>query len=93
MNIGSTFGQQCVVTTNKHEQLVVEMMLALKARGDILAYVDPEETAHYLFSMKSMLIIKFDSIESMSIDEHRKKVRKGVRYFLNGICTKRSNFS
>jgi len=69
------------------------MVPALKARGDILAYVDPEEATHFLISMQSMLAVKFNSIDPMSIDEHRKEVRQGVKYFLNGICTKKSNFS
>lgn len=84
-NVGSTFGRQYAVTTNKHEQLVVDMMRALQRRGDVHPGLDPKDAAHFLFSMKSKLFIDFVSDDAMTLQEHRKEVRKGVRYFLSGI--------
>ncbi len=84
-NVGSAFGRQHALTTKKHEQLVVDMMRALQARGDIQHDVDPKDAAHFLFSMKSMLFINFVSDDAMTIEEHREQVRRGVRYFLDGI--------
>ena len=84
-NVGSAFGRQYALTTKKHEQLVVDMMGALQARGDVRHDVDAEEAAHFLFSMKSMLFINFVSDDAMTIEEHREQVRRGVRYFLAGI--------
>jgi AcrR family transcriptional regulator len=84
-NVGSAFGRQYALTTKKHEQLVVDMMGALQARGDIHRNVDAKDAAHFLFSMKSMLFINFISDEAMTIKEHREQVQRGVRYFLAGI--------
>ena len=85
-NVGSTFGRQYALTTKKHEQLVVDMMRALQARGDIHSDLNTKDAAHFLFSMKSKLFINFVSDDAMTVDEHREEVRKGVRYFLAGIC-------
>ena len=86
-NAASTFGHQYAVTTKKHEQLVVKMMKALQERGDIRCDIDAKAASHYLFSMKSKLFINYVSRESMTISEHRTEVRKGVGFFLSGICT------
>jgi AcrR family transcriptional regulator len=84
-NAGSTFGRQYGVTTQKHEQLVVSMIRALQARGDIRPDVDPLDAAHCLFSMKSKLFMNFVADDDMALEDHREEVRKGVRYFLAGI--------
>ena len=86
-NVGSAFGRQYALTTKKHEQLVVDMMRALQARGDIHHAVDARDAAHFLFSMKSMLFTNFVSDDAMTIEEHREQVRRGVRYFLPGILS------
>jgi len=86
-NVGSAFGRQYASTTEKHEQLVIDMMRALQARGDIHRSVDAKDAAHFLFSMKSMLFINFIPDETMPLDEHRRQVRRGVRYFLDGIAS------
>ena len=86
-SVGSTFGRQYAVTTEKHEKLVVDMMRALQARGDIRQDLDPQDVAHFLFSMKSKLFMNFVSDDSMSLKAHRKEVREGVRYFLQGAGT------
>ena len=88
-NVGSPFGRQYALTTQKHEQLVVDMMRALQARGDIRRDLDPERAAHFLFSMKSMLFMNFVSDDSMSIATHRKEVRDGVGYFLGSLVASR----
>ncbi len=85
INVGSRFGHQYAVTTERHEQLVVDMMFALQARGDIHRDVNAKDAAHFLFSMKSKLFINFVSDDAMTIEEHREQVRRGVRYFLAGI--------
>ncbi len=87
-NVGSAFGRQYALTTKKHEQLVVDMMRALQARGDIHHDVDAKDAAHFLFSMKSMLFINFVSDDAMTINEHKEQVRRGVRCFLAGIFSK-----
>ena len=84
-NVGSSFGRQFASTTRKHEQLVVDMMCALQARGDIHHDVNAMDAAHFLFSMKSKLFINFVSDDAMTLEQHREEVRRGVRYFLAGI--------
>ena len=84
-NVGSPFGHQYAVTTERHEQLVIDMMHALQARGDIHRDINAADAAHFLFSMKSKLFITFVSDDDMSIEEHARQVRRGVRYFLAGI--------
>ena len=84
-NVGSPFGRQFALTTEKHEQLVVDMMRALQARGDIHRDVNAGDAAHFLFSMKSKLFINFVSDDAMSIEQHREQVQRGVRCFLAGI--------
>ena len=82
--MGSTFGRQYAVTTRRHQELVVDMIRALQARGDVRPDLDSEEVAHFLFSMKSKLFMDFVSDDAMSLQAHREEVRKGVRHFLQG---------
>lgn len=84
-NVGSTFGRQYAVTTQKHQNLVVDIMRVLQARGDIRSDLDPEDAAQFLFSMKSKLFMDFVSDDAMTMEAHRKEVRNGVRYFLQGV--------
>lgn len=86
-NVGSPFGHQYAVTTERHEQLVIDMMRALQARGDIRADVDAREAAHYLFSMKSKLFMNFVSDDGISLQQHREEVVRAVGYFLAGVRT------